>query len=235
MRIIFLLLMALLFSPILGAQETVPEETREVLVSDSLYREDQLYFGATYNILINLPTDMSQYGFSAGFHFGFIRDFPINQKRDRAIGLGLGFSTNSFNNNLKISESLQQNQSLEIIADGGFTRNKMILQIIELPIEFRWRTSTPDINRFWRVYPGFKLGYVVASKSKFIGEEETINYNNIENLNRLQYGLTLSAGYASWNVHVYYALNPIFNSDENINGKTVDFKMMKIGLMFYML
>lgn len=235
MRITLLLLLSLMFLPFLRAQESTPDEAGEVLVIDSLYREDQFYFGATYNIFINLPKDMSQYGFSAGFHFGFIRDFPVNPDRNKAIGIGLGFSTNSFNNNLNISENQQQGQSLEIIPEGGFSRNKMILHIIELPIEFRWRTSTPETYRFWRVYPGFKFGYVVASKSKFIGDGKTINNNNIDNLNRVQYGLTLSAGYAAWNVHVYYGLNTIFNNEERLNGQSVDFKMMKIGLMFYIL
>jgi len=45
---------------------------------DSLYKEDQFYAGLTYNFLGNKPINLSQSGFSFGFHFGFIKDMPIN-------------------------------------------------------------------------------------------------------------------------------------------------------------
>ena len=75
------------------------------LISDSLYREDQIYIGVTYNALINLPTGVSQNSFSTGLNLGVIRDFPINKRRNVAIGLGLGYSVNLFNQNIKIGSS----------------------------------------------------------------------------------------------------------------------------------
>ena len=75
------------------------------IVSDSLYREDQIYVGVTYNAVINLPNGVSQNSFSTGLHLGVIRDFPINKRRNVAIGLGLGYSVNLFNQNIKISTS----------------------------------------------------------------------------------------------------------------------------------
>ena len=69
---------------------------------DALYREDQFYFGFTYNTLTNTPEDFSQTGFSPGFKVGFIRDFPINTKRTFALGLGLGYAFNTYSRRSKI-------------------------------------------------------------------------------------------------------------------------------------
>ena len=83
------------------------------------------------------------------------------------------------------------------------------LYLIEMPLEFRWRTSTPSDYKFWRVYTGFKLGYVLANSSKYKGNSRNIKISNIKDFNKFQYGLTLSAGYNTWNFYLYYGLNPI--------------------------
>lgn len=199
---------------------------------DSLYREDQIYLSVTYNILGSKPQGVSQNGFSSGFHFGFIRDFPINEKRNIALGLGLGLSANSFNQNLKISKN--DSFEFQVLNSGDFDKNKFALYLVELPFEFRWRTSTAETYNFWRIYTGLKLGYVLLSKSKFIGPDESFNININDVINRIQYGLTISVGYDSWNFHLYYSLNSIFK-DQSLNGKSIDVNSIKAGLIFYML
>jgi len=203
--------------------------------TDSLYREDQFYFAITYNLLGNMPSGMSQNGFSSGFHLGFIRDMPINANRNIAIGIGLGFSGNSYNQNLLISKDSQGTDNFEIIENSRFNKNKFSHHLIEIPIEFRWRTSTADSYKFWRIYSGIKMGYIFSSKSKFNGSPQNIELKNIDSFEKLQYGLTLSVGYNTWNVYVYYALNPIFKKDALLDGATIDIKAIKIGLIFYIL
>lgn len=211
------------------AQVTV-NATKEL---DSLYREDQIYLGVTYNILDNKLRDMSQNGFSGGFHLGFIRDFPINGKRNLALGIGMGLSASSFNQNLKISETNGQFE-YEVLSSGDFDKNKFDLYQLELPFEFRWRTSTAETYKFWRVYTGFKLGYVFSSRTKFVGTDESYKLNINDAINRLQYGLTFSAGYDSWNLHLYYALNTILKENK-LNDEAIDLNIIKVGLMFYIL
>ena len=79
----------------LWAQTTVDD-------SDALYREDQFYFGLTYNTFLDTPNGFSQSGFSPGLKLGFIRDFPINSKRTIAVALGLGYAFNTHSENIKI-------------------------------------------------------------------------------------------------------------------------------------
>lgn len=202
---------------------------------DSLYREDQFYAGVTYNLIGKTPNSLSQSGFSLGFHLGFIKDIPINKQRNIAIGIGFGYSANSFNQNLFINKDSRGNFNYEILENNSFTKNKFSNHLIEFPIEFRWRTSTPIQYSFWRIYTGFKLGYVFTNTTKYKGDLGTVKLSNNKDFNNLQYGLTLSTGYNTWNLYLYYALNPIFSKDVELNGSSIDMNAFKIGLMFYIL
>ncbi|WP_345275118.1 porin family protein [Litoribaculum gwangyangense] len=229
MKYAIIIHMFLLSGTLCFAQEI---EEKEV---DSLYKEDQFYAGITYNLIGKLPNNLSQSGFSLGFHLGFIKDIPINKQRDIAIGIGLGYSANSFNQNLLINKDGSGNLTYEILDKNSFIKNKFSNHLIELPIEFRWRTSTPTDYNFWRIYMGFKLGYVFTNTTKYKGDLGTIKYNNNKDFNNLQYGLTLSAGYNTWNLYLYYGLNPIFSKEAQLNGRRIEMNAIKVGLMFYIL
>ena len=212
------------------AQEINDEEM------DSLYKEDQFYAGVTYNLLGRKSLNVSQSGFSLGFHLGFIKDMPINKNRNVAIGLGLGYSANSYNQNLLINRDNIGDVTYNVLEDGNtFSKNKFSIHLIELPVEFRWRTSTATDYNFWRIYTGFKLGYVFAHTTKYSGDLGKLRHRNIEDFNNFQYGLTLSVGYNTWNIFLYYALNPIFSGEANLNGKKMGMNAVKIGVMFYIL
>jgi len=203
---------------------------------DSLYREDQFYVAVTYNLLGKKPVDLSQNGFSIGYHFGFIKDMPINKNRNLAIGIGLGYSANSFNQNMLISKDNLGVVNYSILQDATtYSKNKFSTHLVELPIEFRWRTSTAVKYEFWRIYTGFKLSYMFANNSKYNGNDQSYKYYGIKNFNNFQYGISLSAGYNTWNFYMYYALNPVFSKEATINGKVIDMNAIKIGLMFYIL
>ena len=164
---------------------------------DSLYREDQIYIGVTYNALVNLPSGVSQNSFSTGFHLGVIRDFPINKRRNVAIGLGLGYSINTFNQNIRISSTTPTTYT--ILEDINYSKNNFSQHLLELPLEFRWRTSNAETYKFWRVYTGVKMGYLLASKSVYKGELDNETHRGLTGMNPWQYGLTLSVGYNTWN------------------------------------
>ncbi len=201
------------------------------------YREDQFYASVTYNLLNNRPNGVSQNGFSSGFHLGFIRDMPINKRRNLAIGLGLGLSSNSYNQNISILE-IDDAIIFNIIDEReiNVSKNKFTSYLVEFPLEFRWRTSSASQYNFWRIYTGFKLGYVLYNSAKFKSDNGNQTLSNIDDFDKIQYGLTLSVGYDTWNFHLYYGLNPIFNGDNAvINDNAIDTMALKIGLMFYIL
>lgn len=200
------------------------------------YREDQFYISVTYNLLSQKPSGLNQSGFSTGFHFGFIRDMPINKKRTVALGIGLGLSTNSYNQNMAITEVNNQ-RVFNIINESeiNVSKNKFTTYLLEAPFELRWRKSSPTTYNFLRIYPGFKLGYLFYNSSKLKSSDGDVKLSNIDSFNRFQYGFTLSAGYGTWNVHAYYGLNAIFGDSAKLDGAALDVSSFKIGLMFYIL
>ena len=203
---------------------------------DDKYREDQFYASITYNLFSNQPEDISQNEFSTGFHFGFIRDMPFNKKRNWSIGLGLGLSSNSYNQNLIILDN--QGSTEFTVADSDFgdiQKNKFTTYLLDVPFELRWRTSSASEYKFWRIYSGFKFSYVLYNSTKLKSEFVNNNLSNVDAFNDIQYGLTLSAGYGTWNFHLYYGLNTIFDRSSQLNGESIDLRALKIGLIFYIL
>lgn len=229
----FLFLLGVVFLSIpVNAQ--VDSQSIEV---DSLYREDQIYIGFTYNLLTGTPDGITGRQFSGGFHAGFIRDFPINTRRNVALGIGLGWSINTFGQNLFIGEE-PSGESIFRNLDGDevdFDKNRFATQSIDLPLQFRWRTSTPESYKFWRVYGGIRTSYIYYFRSNFVQPNNTVFQTDVPEFERLRLGATFTFGYNTFNFHFYYSLNSFFNKDAKIDGETVDLKTVQVGLMFYIL
>lgn len=210
------------------------QETPNFSEIDSLYREDQFYVNITYNALNNKPKDVFQNSFSTGINIGFLRDFPINKKRTLAIAPGLGLSYHNYKENLLI-DNLNGSISYNTIPTGAnYDKNKLSLYFIDLPIEFRWRTSTFDSHKFYRVYAGFKVSYLFLSQSRYIDSNQSFKVDNNSDLDRLHYGVYLSTGYNSVNIYGYYGLNNFFKSGV-INGESIKLSTVNFGIIFYIL
>lgn len=202
---------------------------------DNKYREDQIYINLNYNSLKSTPENFSQNKFSSSLSLGFIRDIPINKNRNFGLGLGLGFSSGSYNNNYKFTNS-SGSFIVESISDlNTFQKNKWTLNQLEFPFELRWRTSTPTNYKFWRIYTGIKTSYLISSKSKFSSSTGSQTLSGLP-FNKIQYGLTVNLGNNTWNIGLFFGLNPIFEDEfveKNQNIKNI--KPFKVGLVFYIL
>jgi len=201
---------------------------------DSLYREDQFYFGFTLNTLQNKPVGLIQNKFSSGFSTGFLRDMPVNKMRTLAVAPGIGFSYNNYNQNLAITN---QNQTLVytiIDPNTTYNKNRFTQFFVEVPIEFRWRSSTYESHKFWRVYGGFKMGYLLYDKSIYENAQGKIIIESNKDFNKFQYGTYISAGYNTINVYAYYGLNPLFQSAKT-STESIDMNSVSFGVIFYIL
>ena len=202
---------------------------------DRKYLEDQFYFGLTYNFATNLPTDVSQRNLSYGLQGGFIKDIPLSYERTMGIGIGLGYGINSYYTNLLASKQGSDVAYTVLDRDADFKRNKIATHVLEVPFQFRWRNSTPEEYKFWRIYTGVKLGYVFDGRSKYVSSSERIVFVN-RDIRDFQYGLTLNVGYNTFNVHIYYALSSLFNDGVmEQSGDVIEIKPLKVGLIFYIL
>lgn len=192
------------------------------------YLEDQLYLGVSYDVMLNQPKGTSSSSFSYSFSFGYIKDIPLRKEGDIAVGIGAGYGFNSFNHGLQTTNG----NSLQLATD--ITSNKIILHNIELPIQFRWRTSDAVTYSFWRIYSGIKLTYNFSNAFKYVQNNRAIKFTNIPIYRDFQAGLEMSAGYGTFNFYFYYGLTPIYKN-VTINNETVNSNILKFGLIFYIL
>ncbi|CAM3569476.1 porin family protein [Flavobacterium chungbukense] len=234
MRIIFSCLFLLSFLNSF-AQEEVKPEVKPIVKIDSLYREDQFYFSVTYNMFTDIPVDFKQNKFSLGLSGGFLRDMPVNKSRTIAIATGLGLSYQNYFQNLNISQDASGAIIYGVNDSGQFVSNRYKQYSIDLPIEFRWRNSTYESTKFWRIYGGVKLSYIFSNSSILDDGEKTYRIKNNAAINKFQYGPYIAAGYNTWNVYLYYGLSPLFNSATTLSGEKINMKTLNAGLIFYIL
>ena len=216
------------------SQETVTAEKAPKAKIDSLYREDQFYFGFTLNTLNKKPSGVSQNKFSSGISAGFLRDMPINKNRTVAIAAGIGFAYNNYNQNLAITKPSEIPVYTILDSKAIYDKNKFSQLLVEVPIEFRWRSSTFESYKFWRIYTGFKFSYLMYDKSVFDDSQGKIIVSENKDFNNFLYGAYISAGYNTINVYAYYGLNQLFKSAK-IGNESINMNSMNIGIMFYIL
>ena len=217
----------LLFSLLFFIQSSFSQSDK---INES-YREDQFYFGSSYFIQTESLEDFKQNGFSGNFQFGFIRDFPINKTSTKAVGIGLGFERNFFTSNIQPSE-IEDNINYRVVVSRFLeSKNKISFSSIVLPIEYRWRKSSIDEYKFWRIYSGLKLkkNFPLYSNPSYGSE---IKIDEIQDWTTSIY---INAGYNTWNISLEYDLKPILKNKKTTDGNNLNISFFRLGLVFYLL
>lgn len=195
------------------------------------YAEDQLYFNISYAQFLNQPEGIDNNNFSYSISSGFIKDIILNKKGTIALAGGIGIGGDYFNHNLKIEEIDQST----VFTNGNNTpNNKISIVNVELPLQIRWRTSTANRYKFWRIYTGVKFLYNAKNTFSFTEGNTEIKFKNISSFTKWQYGVTLSTGYAKFNINVFYSLTPVYKN-AILNEININTKVLKVGLIFYFL
>jgi hypothetical protein len=195
--------------------------------ADSLYREDQIYASIGYPLLVETPEGLTQNKLSHTFSLGFIRDMPINSARNLAFGLGLGLNYNVVYTNLQFTDDMKATTfvSSDVINQWSYVD-------AEIPLEFRWRSSTPTNYQFWRVYAGvvgyYSLSAIQRTRTALI---ESITSLSIQNF---RLALRLNVGNNTWNLTYTYPIDSFFDFDKPAHNKSLSqIKTAKLGLIFY--
>ena len=204
---------------------------------DPKYLEDQFYFGISYVALRNLPEPLTQNGFSNSVKLGYIRDIPFNEQRNIGLGLGLGLAWDNYYQNLRVSIDEETGAVLFKILtdDDSFRSNSFTLNKLEIPFEIRLRGSTAEKYKFWRLYAGITTAYVYGTSSEYVTKQVDVSYNNIKIINTWQWGISISAGYGTWNFNYYYGLSNIIKNDVKVQNNQFEMKDMRFGIIYYFL
>lgn len=227
----YVVLVLLSFSLFVAQSQEVQDSNVDV---DRRYLEDQFYIGLGYNVLFNRPENTVQRNLSYNLQAGFIKDIPLNFRRNVGLGIGVGYAVNSYYSNI-VATKTNNVVSYEVMDQADFNRSKLETHAVEFPLELRWRTSTVEEYKFWRIYAGVKLGYVFSGRSKLVMEGGSTSFSN-DDIQSFQYGLMLNFGYNTWNIHTYYGLSPLLEETTQLqNGEKIDTKVLRIGLIFYIL
>ena len=219
-----LIFLIYLLSPFLYSQyQTEP--------SNVSYKEDQIYFGSSYFIQSESIQDFKQNGFSGNFQFGFIRDISLNKNSTQALGIGLGFERNFFNSNIQPNNDNNKINYRIVVSRFLESKNELSFSSIALPIEFRWRRSSIDNYKFWRIYSGFKIkkNFPIYSDPSYGSE---LKIDEIEDWTSSFY---LNTGYNTWNISLEYDLIPIIKDKKTEDGNNLNISFFRLGLIFYIL
>ena len=195
------------------------------------YREDQFFFGSSYFIQTQPLDEFKQNGFSGNFQFGFIRDFPLNDSSTKAVGIGFGYERNFFTSNIQPIETNSNIDYRIVVSRFLESKNKISFSSLVIPLEYRWRRSSIDQYKFWRIYSGFKLkkNFPLYSNPSY-GSEITID--DVEDWTTSIY---INAGYNTWNISLEYDLNPLLKNKKTTNGENLNISFFRLGLVFYLL
>jgi len=204
---------------------------------DPFYLEDQVYFGISYIALRNLPEPFTQNGFSNSVKFGYIRDIPINKRRNMALGLGLGMAWDTYYQNLRISiDETNGNLQFQVLTNtDDFRNNSFTLKKIEIPFEIRIRGSNATRYKFWRLYTGITFSYIYGTQSEYVTNLVDVIFKDIKIIRPWQSGLNFSAGYGAWNFNFYYGISNIINDNVVVQNKKFKMKDTRFGIVFYFL
>jgi hypothetical protein len=179
--------------------------------------------------------------FSRGVGLHFFYDIPFYDIDDDSVKTrfsfapGVGYSCSNYTNEVQfIADSLGVVTVSPLDASIDPKRNKLVLNYIEIPLEFRLN-MVGNNGKSFKLAAGFKGAYMFSSHITYVGPESAVNLEEeikykqyrIKSLNQIQYGPTFRVGYANINLEAYYGLNSIFEDGAGPSGNP-----LVIGISF---
>tara|TARA_Y200000002_G_scaffold54318_2_gene39755 strand:- start:5675 stop:6142 length:468 start_codon:yes stop_codon:yes gene_type:complete len=155
----------------------------------------------------------------------------LNKNSTQALGIGLGFERNFFNSNIQPNNDNNKINYRIVVSRFLESKNELSFSSIVLPIEFRWRRSSIDNYKFWRIYSGFKIkkNFPIYSDPSYGSE---LKIDEIEDWTTSFY---LNTGYNTWNISLEYDLIPIIKDKKTEDGNDLNISFFRLGLIFYIL
>ena len=209
------------------AQVDSAKTTTTVLEKEDPSR-DRFLINVHWDGWMGAPDSMKIKGLSSGIGLHYMYDVPLKDDNiSFAIGAGVSWS-NYYNNSYFTYDTSSYTVPVKFADTVQYSKNKFVLNYVEVPLEFRFRTDDKNGNRF-KAAIGFKAGYAFSNHTKYVGDDyiggsgDEIKFKQyrVKNVSTLQYGPTLRLGYSKINIEAYYGLAPIFIDGEGPTGNPI--------------
>lgn len=168
-----------------------------------------------------------------GFSCALTYNFPLGESKKHTMSIGVGYTGHNYFSFSRIVDPYAETYVYDTCrVDGekvdGFKRFKVNCNYIDIPVELRFR-----IKDAWKIGVGFKVGFLVNAKTKYVGNNENglkIHEKEcyINNVEKLAYSATLRVGYKWVSAYAALQLNPIFTVGHN----APEFMPLSVGVTF---
>jgi hypothetical protein len=131
---------------------------------------DHFMIEFSYDNWIGKTDSMNTSGFSRGFAFYFMYDFPFKSDPHFSVGAGIGIdASNIFFHNTEVLVAAAGNQTLAFpnTTNGNhYKKYKLVLTNLDVPIELRYAFHPENTNNSWKIALGFKAGILLSAYNK---------------------------------------------------------------------
>ncbi len=207
----------------------LPRSGEAQVVNSSAKKRISIGFGLFTDIWMNTPAGMKTRTINQGVNVFGTYNLPLG-KSNFSFAIGVGISVHNLYWNYYFNERPSDSIQFSKIPDSiGHKRSKLTMPYLEIPLEFRFKTKSK-----FAVCVGFKVGYMIYSHSKWVGDDylwqsgNTLkaSFKDIKNLENFAYGPTFRVGYKWFHLNAYYSLSNIFTK-----GKGIDMYPVSVGFV----
>lgn len=184
-------------------------------------QNDRLILEINHTGWLGIPAQVAQSSSKCiGFNVALMFDKPIGHSAF-SFGYGVGFFSHNFHSNADFVYHQDTVNKGLITSLEPFNRpvslNRYAQKILEIPIEFRYRTKT---DRQFKIHVGGKIGYVVNDFRSIRDNDGKIRIYEIKNINPLRYGVNFRIGFEQVAITASYYFSEIFKKGKGDAGIT---------------
>ena len=177
-------------------------------------------------------------GFNQGMSCALTYNFPLGESTKHTVSIGLGVSSHNYFSYTRILNPYTNGdfEYKNYRDEENFKRYKVNPTYGEVPLELRFR-----IKDAVKIGVGFKVGLMLATKTKYVGPdgEDNLLTNEsgatvhekqcyINNVERMAYTATLRVGWRWVSAFAAYQISPVFEVGHN----APTFHPLSVGLTF---
>ena len=170
--------------------------------------KDKILIEFTHCAWLNLPRGVRSDWYSRGANFHMFFDFPFG-KSPLSFAFGGGISSHNISGNmtaLNLHDSIGGGVSL-IAREEPYKKNVFGAKILEVPIEFRFRTRKA---RSFKLTLGGKVGYTVQNFNKLFDDNGKRKIFDLKGYNPWRYGAVFRIGYEQFYLSCFYSFSSVF-------------------------